>query len=218
MVDALGQGQFGFHRPAVRAGLRAWMPAVDDVQSRTGACGLVGQLASELRECGVLDRLGEPVVFDHARHVQVLDADVRVGMGEHGGGLVQEVASQVGHTCVQARHVRPRLAAAVGAPAFAAQAPLGFPQTREIRLQGVRVAYHGAVRQCGEFLHAQVDSDAPALRGLGCGIVGSFDGQAGLPASRTAGHAHAQHLRAVHSLGRVLHAVHTAYPREFQRV
>ena len=101
---------------------------------------------------------------------------------------------------------------------FAAQIPLGFLQPSEVRFECVRVVYHGAVRQCDELLHTQVDADAPAFRRRWNRQVGAFDGQAGLPASTTLGYAHAQHLRAVHSLGHVLHAVHAAYLREPQRM
>ena len=35
-VYAFLEGQFGFHRPAVRAYLAAWIPTVDDVESCAG--------------------------------------------------------------------------------------------------------------------------------------------------------------------------------------
>ena len=123
MVGSLVEGELGFHTPAVRALFRAGMPAVDDMQSRARADGLVFELPAELRERRVRDGFGEPVVFDHAGHVQVLDADVRIRGCEHRGELVQHVATLVGDAGVETGDPSARLAAAVRAFLFAAQRP-----------------------------------------------------------------------------------------------
>lgn len=126
MVDAFGQGQLGFHRPAVRAGLRAWIPPVDDMEPRAGACGLVGQLTAELVEVRVQYVFGKPPVMAHALHVEVFDADVGIIVGKPRGELADVVGSLGGYASVDSAHAlqRPivpfRPASMVRAPVAAA--------------------------------------------------------------------------------------------------
>ena len=229
MVDAFGQGQFGFHRPAVRAGLRAWIPPVDDMQPRAGACGLVFQLAAELAEVRVQYMLGKPPVMAHALHVEVLDADVGIIVGEPRGELADVVGSLGGYASVDSAHApqRPvipfRPVSVVRAPVAAAQRLLG---AAEFPLRADVVAWigeRGAIRQGGEGPDTQIHADLtimvlpfPVFRGNAFG--GTFDGEGRIPEARMATDGHAHDSSAVDAFGGVLHAVHASDARQSQRL
>ena len=213
-VDALSEGELGFHSPALRACFAGRVPAVHDVQRGPGARGLVVELAAELAERRIAHRLSEPVVLHHADHVQILDTDVQVRLSDHGCCLVYRILPLVSDVGVDAGDLRSRLGAPVRAFHLAAegflrhlQPPLRLPQI-------TRVLDDGPVRERGKRFHAQVYADGPAPRRLRHGLVVALYGQARIPAPRAARDGHAQHARTANSGRHVLHAMHTTDTRE----
>lgn len=232
------EGQFGFHRPAAGTGLAAWIPAVDDMQSCAGVGALVFEHASEHAEPLVEDFPVQPafarlpvrqvlarapgilfglVASAHALHVQVLDADVTIGGGEHRGGLVEHVAALVGGSVGELRVLPfgfdPAFRALVATAEPAAQSPLLAGD----ELHAVRVGDHGAVRQGCERSDSQIDADATFQIGCRLRFV-AFDAKAGVPASAFMSDGHARDSRVAHESAHVLHAMHAAYARQFQAV
>lgn len=100
----------------------------------------------------------------------------------------------------------------------AAQRALRPLKTAFIGLERVRVGDRGAVRERRQGFHAQIDADRPFPRRSSRRWVGAFDGQRGVPASRTARHRHAQRPGPVHASCDVLHAVHAADARQSERL
>ena len=66
------------------------------------AHAFVHQLSAQFGEPAISHGSGEPVVLDHAGHVQIFDGDVSVGTGQPVREFVEPVSSLIGDACVDA--------------------------------------------------------------------------------------------------------------------
>src|SRR5689334_19318845 len=101
-----GQAQRGEQVPARRAGLRAWVPAVDDNQLTPVPPALVGELTAELAPAAVRDDPGQAPVLHQVLDCEILDHDHVAAPGQPGADTVQEVLPGVADLAVGAGDLR----------------------------------------------------------------------------------------------------------------
>ena len=109
---------------AVRAPLRGRPEAVSDDHYGPISGGFVDELPAELTEALIEDRTGQSVVFAHAHHVEILNADDGEVVDKSSGEFVQGVFSDVRHSHVVSRQLEARFSAIARALLFAGEAAL----------------------------------------------------------------------------------------------
>lgn len=173
--------------PAVRAGLRGRVPAVDHSEGASGAFGLVFEHAPKLAPCRVTDRFGEPAVFHHVRNREVFDGDQVVVADDPGGGLVEEVGAGVADLAMRGGDFGLGFAPVGRALLAVRHAPLVAGEIAGLALQMSQIGDALPIARDREVLDAQIDADLAAGHRLGVRI-GGFDGEGPEPAAvRVAG-------------------------------
>lgn len=121
---AHAQGKRLMDVPASRAAFAGWVEPVHHDQLFFVPPALVVQKRSERREPGICNVLGKPLVFRHACHVQILDANQIEAPHQVGGGLVQVVKARIRDTRLQACGTSSRTFASAASPASSRQRTL----------------------------------------------------------------------------------------------
>lgn len=134
---------------------------------------LVVQKRSERREPGICNVFGKPLVFRHACHVQILDADDIEATHQIRRGLVQVVKARIRDACFQTRDASSRTLASAASPASSRQRPLRTRQLLFELPQMAGVCDSLLVRQNRQVQKAQVYTNTSPSLGERCD--GLFD-------------------------------------------
>ncbi len=149
--------------PTLMAGLRAGIPAIDQLHVPAILFGFVEQLPLDLEETGIGDRLRQLVIRQHSPGIEIFQPDQGIRLGKIRGHLVQAIGSLVGDARVGLFQLLLVLPPILAAFHFARQ-PLGEAlDSSQVAAIVLLILKHLALTGDGQRLDAQLDPNHTAM-------------------------------------------------------
>ena len=169
-ADPFPDGQilhFGILEPAGRTGLRAREEPADLHETPAPVGELIPEHADELSPSGVVNRLAQTQGAGHSAHIEVLDADDAVRIGETPRFLMQEVLPAVRDLLVSLREPEPLLFQILRTLRLAGETPLLLLKPRLGLPAGSAERSSPAVAVDEEVMGGEVEPDRAGRRVFG---------------------------------------------------